>query len=153
MEQTLVIIKPSAIQRGLIGDVITRFERKGLQIVGTKMIQLDNAILDEHYAHLVDRPFFQRIKDSMMSIPVIVLCLQGIDAVDVVRCLVGCTNGREAAAGTIRGDFSIAVQENIVHASDSREAASTEIARFFNENEIFNYKLWVHPNLYANDEI
>jgi nucleoside-diphosphate kinase len=153
MERTLVIIKPSAIQRALTGDVITRFEKKGLQIVGMKMIQLDNAILDEHYAHLVNRPFFQRIKDSMMSIPVIVLCLEGIDAIDVVRRLVGCTNGREAAAGTIRGDFSIAVQENIVHASDSQEAASTEIARFFNENEIFNYKLWVHPNLYANDEI
>lgn len=153
MEKTLIIIKPSAIQRGLAGEVITRFERKGLQLVGIKMIQLDNAILDQHYAHLADRPFFQRIKDSMMSIPVIVMCLEGIDAVDVTRRLIGSTNGREAAAGTIRGDFSIGVQENIVHASDSTEAAATEIARFFNENEIFNYKLWVLPNLYANDEI
>jgi nucleoside-diphosphate kinase len=153
MEKTLVIIKPSAVQRGLIGEVIARFERKGLQLVGMKMIQLNNDILNEHYAHLADRPFFQRIKDSMMSIPVIALCLRGIDAVDVTRRLVGCTNGREAVAGTIRGDLSIDVQENIVHASDSPEAASIEIARFFNENEIFNYKLWVYPNLYANDEI
>lgn len=153
MERTLVIIKPSAIQRGLIGEVVTRFEKKGLQIVGMKMIQLNNAILDEHYAHLADRPFFQRIKDSMMSIPVIVICLEGIDAVAVIRRLVGCTNGREAAAGTIRGDYSIGVQENIVHASDSIEVAPIEIARFFNNNEIYNYKLWVLPNLYANDEV
>lgn len=88
-----------------------------------------------------------------MSTPVIVMCLQGLDAVEVTRRIVGPTNGREAAAGTIRGDFSVSVQENIVHASDSRETAASEIARFFNENEIFNYKLWVFPNLYANDEI
>ena len=153
MEKTLIIIKPSAVQRGLIGEVITRFEKKGLELVGIKMIQLNNAILDEHYSPLVNRSFFQRIKDSMMSTPVIVMCLQGLDAVEVTRRIVGPTNGREAAAGTIRGDFSVSVQENIVHASDSRETAASEIARFFNENEIFNYKLWVFPNLYANDEI
>lgn len=153
MERTLVIIKPSAIQRGLIGDVISRFEKKGLQFVGIKMIQLDDRILDEHYVHLKEKPFFKRIKDSMMAIPVIAMCLEGIDAVQVTRRIVGNTNGREAAAGTIRGDFSIDVQENIVHASDSVDSAKEEVARFFKENEIFNYKLRILPNLYANDEI
>ncbi len=153
MERTLVILKPSAIQRGFIGDVISRFERKGLRLAGMKMILLDDTILSEHYAHLKDRPFFQRVKDSMMVCPVVVQCWEGIDAAKVVRNLTGVTNGREAAAGTIRGDFSVSSQENIVHSSDSAESAKVELLRFFNEKELFNYKLGVLPNLYANDEI
>lgn len=153
MEKTLVILKPSAMQRGLIGEVTSRFERKGLILAGTKMIQLDDAILNEHYAHLKDKPFFQRVKNSMMASPVIVQCWEGIDAVSVVRALVGKTNGREAAAGTIRGDYSISFQENIVHASDSVEAAEVELSRFFEENEIFAYKKAVLSFLYANDEV
>ena len=153
MEKTLVIIKPSAMQRGLIGEVTSRFERKGLILAGTKMIQLDDAILNEHYAHLKDKPFFQRVKNSMMASPVIVQCWEGIDAVSVVRALVGKTNGREAAAGTIRGDYSISFQENIVHASDSVEAAEVELSRFFEENEIFAYKKAVLSFLYSNDEV
>lgn len=153
MEKTLVILKPSAMQRGLIGEVTSRFERKGLILAGTKMIQLDDAILKEHYAHLKDKPFFQRVKNSMMASPVIVQCWEGIDAVSVVRALVGKTNGREAAAGTIRGDYSISFQENIVHASDSVEAAEVELSRFFEENEIFAYKKAVLSFLYSNDEV
>lgn len=153
MEKTLVILKPSAMQRGLIGEVTSRFERKGLILAGTKMIQLDDAILNEHYAHLKDKPFFQRVKNSMMASPVIVQCWEGIDAVSVVRVLVGKTNGREAAAGTIRGDYSISFQENIVHASDSVEAAEVELSRFFEENEIFAYKKAVLSFLYSNDEV
>lgn len=153
MEKTLIIIKPSAIQRGLIGEVISRLEKKGLQLVGLKMIWLDDALLDEHYAHLKGKPFFSQIKASMSAIPVIAVCLKGIDAVQVTRRLVGITNGREAQPGTIRGDLSIDVQENIIHASDHVEAALQEINRFFNQNEIFDYELRIYPNLYANDEI
>lgn len=117
-----------------------------------KMVQLDDATLSEHYSHLKDKPFFQRLKDSMMSCPVIVQCWEGIDAAKVVRALIGKTNGREAHAGTIRGDFSVSSQENIVHASDSVESAQIELKRFFNKNEIFKYNLLALPNLYACDE-
>jgi nucleoside-diphosphate kinase len=153
MEKTLVIIKPGAIQRGLIGEVIHRLERKGLQICGIKMTQLTEEILAEHYAHLVQRPFFKRIKDSMMITPVIVCCLKGLDAVHIVHEMAGKTNGREAAFGTIRGDFSVSVQENIIHTSDTVENAQTELARFFNENEIFEFDQHNLNFLYANDEI
>lgn len=153
MEKTLVILKPSSIQRGLMGKVISRFEDKGLRLAGMKMMQLDDTILSEHYAHLKDRPFFQRVKNSMMSSPVIIQCWEGIDAARVVRSIIGKTNGRDAAAGTIRGDFSVSSQENIVHASDSADSAKIELKRFFKEDEIFDYKLWALPNLYAEDEI
>ena len=153
MEKTLVILKPSAIQRALVGEVIKRFEQKGLQLAGIKMMQLNDKILNEHYAHLADRPFFQRIKDSMMITPVIVTCWEGKDAVKVVRNMTGLTNSREAVPGTIRGDLSMSLEENIVHTSDSVENAKVELARFFSEDEIFDYKNWMTPFLYANDEI
>ncbi len=153
MEQTLVILKPSALQRSLVGEVIRRFELKGLQLVGIKMMQLDDEILAEHYAHLADKPFFQRIKDGMMITPVIVSCWQGLDAVNVVRNITGSTNGREAAPGTIRGDFSSSIQENIVHTSDSPDNAREELARFFKKGEIFDFKSITFPFLYASDEI
>lgn len=153
MEKTLVIIKPCALQRELIGEIITRFERKGLQLCGIKMIQLDDAILAEHYAHLVERPYFKRIKDSMMITPVIVCCWKGVDAVHIVHAMAGKTNGREAVQGTIRGDFSVSVQENIIHTSDTVENAEAELNRFFKQDEIFDFK----PNnlgfLYASDEL
>lgn len=153
MEKTLVILKPSCIQRNLIGEVTSRFEKKGLRLAGMKMIQLSDSMLDEHYAHLKNKPFFERVKNSMQSSPVIVQCWEGVDAAKVVRTLIGVTNGRDAAPGTIRGDFSISSQENIVHASDSAESAKIELNRFFKKNEIFGYKLATFANLYANDEI
>lgn len=153
MEKTLVILKPSALQRALIGEVIKRFEIKGLRLAGIKMTQLTDKILDEHYAHLADRPFFQRIKDSMMITPVIVTCWEGIDAVSVVRNMTGATNGRNAVPGTIRGDFSVSTQENIVHTSDSVETAVVELKRFFSDDEIFDYNQTMINFLYANDEI
>ena len=153
MEQTLVILKPSALQRALAGEVIKRFEQKGLQLLGIKMIQLTNEILNEHYAHLSDRPFFQRVKDAMMITPVIVTCWEGKDAINVVRAMTGSTNGRNAAPGTIRGDFSMSLQENIVHTSDSAENAKEELERFFDEDEIFTFNYLQMPFLYANDEI
>jgi nucleoside-diphosphate kinase len=153
MEKTLVIIKPGAIQRGLIGEVIHRFERKGLQLCGIKMLQLTDEILAEHYAHLVQRPFFKRIKDSMMITPVIVCCWKGLDAVHIVHEMAGKTNGREADFGTIRGDFSMSVQENIIHTSDTLDNAREELARFFTEPEIFGFEQAGLNYLYANDEI
>jgi nucleoside-diphosphate kinase len=152
MEKTLVIIKPCAIQRGLIGEVIHRFERKGLQLCGMKMIQLSEEILIEHYAHLAERPFFKRIKDSMMITPVVVCCWKGIEAVHIVHEMAGKTNGRDAAIGTIRGDFSVSVQENIIHTSDTVINAEVELARFFNEDEIFEFDQHSLNFLYANDE-
>ena len=153
MEKTLVILKPCTIQRELIGDVISRFEKKGLILLGMKMIWLSDEILSEHYAHLKDKPFFQRVKDSMRTCPVIVTCWKGIDAVRVVRAITGSTNGRDALPGTIRGDYSMSVQENIVHASDSPDTAAIEIQRFFKKEELYDYDSLRISNLYANDEI
>ncbi len=153
MEQTLVILKPSAIQRNFVGPVIERFQRKGLVITGLKMMQLDEAILREHYAHLVDRPFFPLILASMMATPVIVMSLKGKDAVKIVRLMTGVTNGREALPGTIRGDFSVSGQENIVHASDSVENAEIELNRFFRPGEIFDYTPATIAATYSPDEI
>ncbi|MCM1293653.1 MAG: nucleoside-diphosphate kinase [Bacteroides sp.] len=153
MEQTLVIFKPSSIARGLVGQILDRFQRKGLAIAAMKMMKLDEKILREHYAHLVDRPFFPNILKSMTASPVIVMVLKGRDAVKVVRLLTGATNGREALPGTIRGDFSMSGQENIVHASSSLEDAEAEIKRFFNDDEIFNYPIFNSQFVYADDEL
>ena len=151
-QKTLVLLKPGTVQRALIGEVINHFERKGLRIAGLKMMQLTDELLSEHYAHLAEKPFFQRVKDSMMACPVVAMCLEGVDAIEVVRTLAGPTNGRKAPAGTIRGDYSMSFQENIVHASDSPETAKVEVARFFREDEIFDYSMNNLLSTYANDE-
>ena len=153
MEKTLIILKPSTVQRGLVGEVIDRFQKKGLIIAGMKMMQLDEAILREHYAHLVDRPFFPSLLRWMMATPVIVMCLKGKDVVAVVRALTGATNSRNAAPGTIRGDFGMSSQENIIHASDSDENAAIEIKRFFKDEEIFDYTPLTLPATYCPDEL
>lgn len=152
MQKTLVIIKPSAIQRSLVGEVISRFEKKGLQIVGFKMMTLSDEMIELHYAHLKDKPFFKRIKDSMQVTPVLVMALKGLDAVEVVRNMSGSTNSRKAATGTIRGDLSMSHQENIVHTSDTVENSKIELSRFFNDNELFDYKPLLLMHLYSTDE-
>ncbi|MDE6117438.1 MAG: nucleoside-diphosphate kinase [Duncaniella sp.] len=139
MEQTLIIFKPSALGRALVGKVLSRFEQKGLTITGMKMMKLSEELLKEHYAHLVDKPFFPAIVASMTASPVIVACLKGVEAINVVRSMTGTTNGRQAAPGTIRGDFSMSNQENIIHASSSPEDAQAEIKRFFRDDELFDY--------------
>lgn len=153
MEQTLVILKPSAIERGLVGEVISRIQNKGLIITGMKMMQLDEAILREHYAHLVDRPFFPSIVASMVASPVICMVLKGVDAVETFRKMTGSTNGSKAEPGTLRGDFCMSGQANIVHASDSVENAKIEIARFFKPEEVLDYTPSNVAFLYAEDEI
>lgn len=151
-ERTLVIIKPDALNRSLAGEIIHRFERKGLKIVGLKMMQLNDAILFEHYAHLADKPFFPRIAKFMSDWPVIVMALEGMEAVNSVRLLTGETLGRKADAGTIRGDFSMSIQANVVHASDSVENAHLELTRFFGSEEIFNWDRLDLQAIYAEDE-
>jgi nucleoside-diphosphate kinase len=151
-EKTLIIIKPDALNRSLVGEIISRFERKGLKIVGMKMIQLNDDILKEHYAHLTDKPFFPRIAAFMKRWPVIVMVLEGLEAVESVRLITGDTLGRKADAGTIRGDFSMSVQANVVHASDSVENAEKEIKRFFTEDELYNWERIDLEVLYAEDE-
>ena len=153
MEKTLIILKPSTIQRGLVGQVIDRFQRKGLILAGCKMMQLTEPLLREHYAHLVERPFFPTLLKSMMATPVIVMCLEGKDVVEVVRAMTGATNCRKALPGTIRGDFGMSGQENIIHASDSPENAAIEINRFFKPEEIFDYKPLTFTATYAPDEL
>ena len=152
MEKTLVILKPCAVQRAIVGQVTARFERKGLRLAGMKMMQLTDELLDQHYAHLASKPFFQRIKNSMMAAPVICCCYEGVDAVETVRAMTGSTNARKAAPGTIRGDFGMSFQENIIHTSDSPENAAVELDRFFKPEEIFDYNQAPFQFLYANDE-
>ena len=153
MEQTLIIFKPSAIERKLVGRVLSRFESKGLIISGMKMMKLTPELLREHYAHLVELPFFPSIVASMTASPVIVMILKGVDAIQVVRNMTGATNGRQAAAGTIRGDFAMSNQENIIHASSSPEDAEAEIKRFFSPEEIFDYPPVSLPFTYAQSEL
>ncbi|MBD5298693.1 MAG: nucleoside-diphosphate kinase [Bacteroides sp.] len=153
MEQTFVILKPSCVARGLMGEVIGRIERRGITVIAMKMMQLDIEKLREHYAHLADRPFFPGLAESMMATPVVCMVLKGIDVVRVFREMVGSTNGRNAAPGTLRGDLCMSNQANIVHASDSIENAKIEIARFFDPSEICDYTPQNLSFLYANDEL
>lgn len=139
MESSLILLKPSAIERGLIGEIISRIQKKGLIINGLKMMQLDDRILREHYSHLVGRPFFPFLLASMTACPVIAISVKGKNAVEAVRNMVGATDGSKTAPGTIRGDYCLSNQENIVHASDSAESAAIEINRFFDEDELFDY--------------
>jgi nucleoside-diphosphate kinase len=138
-ERTLIIIKPDALQRNLIGEIIRRFEQKGLKIVGMKMLNLHDALLEDHYFHHKDKAFFSDLKTFMKSSPVVAIVLEGSEgAVEGVRLIVGATKGIDADAGTIRGDMAMSNQ-NLVHASDSPENAEKEIYRFFNEDELFAY--------------
>jgi len=151
-ERTLIIVKPDALQRNLLGEIIHRFERKGLRIVGLKMMELEDILLDEHYSHHKGKPFFESLKNFMKSAPVVVIVLSGMNAINATRLIVGATKGYEADAGTIRGDLSISGQANIVHASDSPEGAESEIKRFFTFEEIFNYKKADFEFVYGEEE-
>lgn len=140
METSLVILKPDAVERNLLGEVIARIERKGLKIVWMRMMQLDDAVVTEHYAHLKDKPFFPTLKSYMQRTPVVVLAVRGVNAVAVMRNFIWATNPQEAAMGTIRGDFALTVDGNIIHASDTLENAAIELKRFFKWEWVFDYK-------------
>ncbi len=149
-EKVLIIMKPDAIQRNLVGEIISRFERKGLKINGLKMLSLEDVLLEDHYKHIKDKPFFAGIKSYMKSAPVVVMALSGIGAVDAVRIIVGPTKAYEAPAGTIRGDLAMSIQSNVVHASDSVENGIDEVNRFFSEEELYSYKKIDQEYIYAD---
>ena len=153
MERTLILIKPDAIQRAFIGKIITRFEEKGLKLIGIKFLKLSDALLNEHYSHLADKPFFAGTRSFMQLTPVIAICLEGLDCVETVRRLCGITKSREAAPGTIRGDWAMSIQANLVHASDSIETAAKEVPRFFDASELFEYQLSLTSAIYSEDEL
>lgn len=152
MQRTVVLLKPDTLQRGLVGEIIHRFERKGLKVVGLKMMVASDALLDEHYAHHKGKPFFAGLKRFMSSAPIVCMLLEGVDAILVVRKMAGATNSREAELGSIRGDFSMSTSANIIHVSDSEASVKEEEKRFFDKNEIFDWKSAVSSFLYGDDE-
>ena len=152
MERSVVLVKPDGVQRGLIGEITHRFERKGLKIVGLKMISLTDAILDEWYVHHKDKPFFGGLKSYMQSYPVIAMLWEGKDVVVTIRKMIGITRARDAEPGTIRGDFAMSQQYNLIHSSESLETAQKEEKLVFNKDEIFNWDKKDLTNVYLEDE-
>ena len=148
MERTLVIIKPDAVQRGLIGEIIRRFERRGLRIVAMKMIQIPPELAERHYAVHKGKPFYEGLIQYITSAPVVVMVLEGNRAIEIVRRTMGATDPAEAAPGTIRADFGVEIGRNLVHGSDGPETAAFEIPLFFAEEEILSYSRDVDPWIY-----
>lgn len=144
-ERTLVLLKPDAVQRGLIGEVIGRLEARGLLIVAMKLVHMDHALASRHYEAHVERPFFRGLVDFITSAPLIALVLQGHHAVDMVRNTMGSTNPLEASPGTVRGDLATDIGRNLIHGSDSVESAKREIGLFFEPDEIVDYTRAVDP--------
>lgn len=136
MERTLIIIKPDAIQRGLTGEILGRFERRGLRIVGMKFMAVSRELAEKHYAVHKERPFFAALVDYIISTPVVVIALEGTNAIVAARKTIGATNPSEADAGTIRGDLGLEIGRNLVHGSDSVENGEIEIANFFTADEL-----------------
>ena len=138
MERTLVFVKPDGVQRGLVGEIISRLERKGLKIVALRMLRMDRAMAERHYGIHRDKPFFSSLVDFITSGPIVAAVVEGRQAVEVIRRLMGDTDPLKAAPGTIRGDFGMEVQENLIHGSDSVENAQKEISHFFSVKEILS---------------
>ncbi len=152
MERTLIIAKPDAVQRGLIGEIIARMERKGLKLIGMKMATLDEAMLRSHYAEHIAKPFYAGLEEFMKSSPVVLMAWEGYECIESIRILVGATNPRQADAGTIRGNFAIGRGRNLIHASDSKESGESEVANFFDENELFSYDKSEYIYIYEHSE-
>ncbi len=139
MERTLVLVKPDGVQRGLIGEVINRLERRGLKLVGMKLMQVDTSLAREHYGEHVDRPFFGGLVDFITSSPVVAMAWEADNVVEAVRNTMGQTNPTTSPPGTIRGDLGLDIGRNLVHGSDSPESAERELALFFNSGELLDY--------------
>ena len=137
LETTLVLLKPDALEKGIVGQVTARFEAAGLRLRGMKMFRFEDALLREHYAHIASKPFFPEVQEFMQKTPVIAVALEGAGAVNRVRDLLGPTDSKKAAQGTIRGDFGLDVMVNVAHASDSAQTAAVELKRFFRPDELF----------------
>ena len=140
MERTLIIIKPDAVQRGLVGQIITRFERRGLLLAGLKLIHIDESLAERHYAIHKGKPFYEPLIQYITSSPVVVLVLEGNDAIEIARRTMGATNPAEATPGTIRADFGLEIGRNLVHGSDGPDTAAIEVPLFFTEDEILSYE-------------
>jgi nucleoside-diphosphate kinase len=151
-ERTLILFKPDAVQRRLCGRLLTRIEERGLKIVGLKMLQVTKELSREHYAEHVNKGFYPLLEEFITAAPVVALAIEGPEAVRVMRDMVGKTNGRDAAPGTIRGDFGLSRQMNLVHGSDSPEAAKRELAIYFKPNELFDYEPTLKDWVCAGDE-
>src|SRR3990167_10255019 len=140
MEKTVVLIKPDGLQRGLVGEIMHRFERKGLKLVAIKMMTVDDRFLEEWYFHLKDKDFFKDIKNYIKWTPIVAMVWEGLEAISAVRKIVGITKAREAEAGSIRGDLGMSGQQNLIHASDSEENARREMDLIFEPSEMFEYE-------------
>lgn len=152
MERTLIIAKPDAVQRGLVGEIIRRLEIKGLKLIGLKMLSLNSELLQEHYKEHLEKDFYVGLEEFMKSSPAVVMAWEGFQCVNSVRIVVGATNPRQADAGTIRGDLAIGTGRNLVHASDSKKSGETEVSMFFNDNELFNYDKSEYVHIYESNE-
>lgn len=152
-ERTLVLLKPDALQRGIVGEIIDRFEQKGIKIVGMKFMKLSDAILDQHYAQHKGKSFLPLLKEFMKRLPVVAIALEGLEVARVVRTMCGVTDGKNAAPGTIRGDYSMSRSTTIVHSSEDAKAAKREIAIFFKPSELFAYARPDVDFYYAADEL
>ena len=140
MERTLIILKPDAVQRGLVGEIVTRFEKKGIQIVGAKLMKIPASLAEQHYAPHKGKPFYEGLVKFMTSSPVLVLALEGKDVINIARKMMGATFGSKAEPGTIRGDFGVSNSFNLIHGSDSVESATRELALFFKAEELLDWK-------------
>jgi|SRR4051794_36099039 len=139
MEKTFLMVKPDGVQRNLIGEIVSRFEKKGFQLVGGKLMSISQELAEEHYGEHKERPFFGELVDFITSGPVFAMVWQGENVISTARQMMGSTNPKDAAPGTIRGDFGITVGKNVIHGSDSPESAVREIGLFFNEGEVVEY--------------
>lgn len=153
MERSVVLVKPDGVQRGLIGEIIKRFEQKGLKLVAVKMLNLGDALLEKWYSHHQDKPFFASLKEYMKSSPVVAMLWEGKDAVATIRKMVGITLAREAEPGTIRGDFAMSQQYNLVHASENADLAKKEQELIFEKEEIFEWDKQDLQNICLKDEL
>jgi nucleoside-diphosphate kinase len=153
LERTFVLLKPDTVARRLCGEILTRFEAKGLKIAGMKMLKVTPELSKQHYAEHVHKGFYPQLEDFITSGPVVALVLEGPNAITVVRTMLGSTNGRDAALGTIRGDFGMSRQMNLVHGSDGPEAATREISIYFKPEELLSYPTSLDPWTFASDEV
>ncbi|HSW88203.1 MAG TPA: nucleoside-diphosphate kinase [Candidatus Saccharimonadales bacterium] len=153
MDRSVVLVKPDGVQRALVGEIISRFERKGLQLVAIKMISLEDTLLEEWYAHHKDKPFFPGLKSYMKSYPVVAMLWEGIEAAVTIRQMIGVTKGRNAEPGSIRGDFSMSQQYNLIHASETEEIAKQEEKLIFKPEDIFSWEKLDSKHIYTDEEL
>lgn len=152
IQQSVVLVKPDGIQRGLVGEIIGRFERKGLKLVGLKLVRLSDEQLEKWYEHHKDKPFFPKLRSYMQLTPVVAMLWEGVECIDAVRKLVGITKAREAEAGSIRGDLGMSQQMNLIHASDAIESAKKEKSIIFESDEVYSYQKDIEIFIYSEEE-